>query len=131
MNQFFIQKVQTIINGIQHLPNLFIQCKETMKDKNCKLGLKHVPLSKVNKLLKNLKNSRSTAIDELDYFCVKISAYFIDKPLHHIITLSILQKKFPRSWKHSKVIPLHRRDSKLEKKNYWVVSILSFFNKIL
>ena len=23
MNQFFIQKVQTIINGIQHLPNLF------------------------------------------------------------------------------------------------------------
>ena len=131
MNQFFIQKVRTIRNGIQHLPNLFTKCKDIMRDKNCKLGLKHVPLSKVNKLLKKLKNTRSTAIDELDNYCVKVSADVIDKPLHHIITLSILLNRFPRSWKYSKVIPLHKKGCKLEKKNYRPVAILSPLSKIL
>ena len=131
MNQFFIQKVQIIRNGIQHLPNLFSQCKNIMRDKKCKLDLKHVPISKVNKLLKNLKNSRSTAIDELDNYCVKLSADLIDKPLHHIITLSIMQKRFPRSWKYSKIIPLHKKGCKLERKNYRPVAILSPLSKIL
>ena len=79
-----------------------------MRNKQCKLSLKHVTVLKVNKLLKKLKNSRSTSIDELDNYCVKLAADIIDKPLHHIITLSILQNKFPSSWKVSKVIPLHK-----------------------
>ena len=102
-----------------------------MRDKNLKLGLKHVPLSKVNKLLKKLKNTRSTAIDKLDNYCVKVSADVIDKPLHHIITLSILLNRFPRSWKYSKVIPLHKKGCKLEKKNYRPVAILSPLSMIL
>ena len=88
-------------------------------------------VAKVNKLLKKLKNSRSCSIDELDNFCIKISADLICKPLHHIITLSILQSKFPASWKFSKVIPLHKKESKLERKNYRPVAILSPLSKIL
>ena len=102
-----------------------------MKSKTCKLGLSHVSLSKVNKLLKNLKNTRSTAVDELDNYCVKISADIITRPLHHIISLSILQQKFPESWKYSKLIPLHKKGSKLERKNYRPVAILSPLSKIL
>ena len=131
MNQFFIQKVQTIRNGIQHLPNSFLKCKEIMINKKCKLALKHVSVTKVNKLLKNLKNSRSTSVDELDNFCVKLAADLIDRPLHHIITLSVMQSRFPRSWKYSKVIPLHKKDCKLERSNYRPVSILSPLSKIL
>ena len=131
INKFFINKVKLIRDGIMYLPNSFTKCKEIMEGKNCKLGLGHVTLSKVNKLLKNLKNSKSTSIDELDNFCVKIAADEIDRPLHHIITLSILQHKFPRSWKYSKVIPLHKKHSKLEMKNYRPVAILSPLSKIL
>ena len=54
----------------------------------------------------------------------------IDKPLHHVITLSILQKRFPTSWKLIKVIPLHKKHSKLEMKNYRPVAILSPLSKI-
>ena len=86
---------------------------------------------KVNKLLKNLKNSKSTSIDELDNFCVKMSADIIDKPLHHIITLSLMSSRFPSRWKYSKVIPLHKKDCKLECKNYRPVAILSPLSKIL
>jgi hypothetical protein len=131
MNEFFIHKVKKIRDGIQFLPNAFEKCKTIMMGKSCKLELGHVTLDKVNKLLKNLKNSRSTSIDELDNFCVKISADVIDKPLHHVITLSILQQKFPRSWKFSKVIPLHKKGCKLERKNYRPVAILSPLSKIL
>ena len=131
MNQFFLDKVKIIRDGIRFLPNSFSKCKEIMENKNCKLSLKHVTVDKVNKLLKSLKNSKSTAIDELDNFCVKVAADIIDKPLHHIITLSILKNKFPRSWKFSKVIPLHKKLCKLERKNYRPVSILSPLSKIL
>ena len=82
--------MKTIRDNIAYLPNTFDKCKEIMRGKNCKLSLGHVTIAKVNKLLKNLKNSKSTSIDELDNFCVKTAADIIDKSLHHIITLSIL-----------------------------------------
>ena len=77
--------------------------------------MKHVSVFKVNRLLKNLKNSKSTSTDDLDNFSVKVAADVIDEPLHHIITLSILQKKFPALWKYAKVIPLQKKDSKAER----------------
>ena len=131
MNHFFINKVKIIRDGIRHVPNSFTKCLEIMRKKKCKLGLHHVSVSKVNKLLKNLKNSKSSSIDELDNYCIKISADVIAEPLHHIITLSIIQSKFPTSWKNSKVIPLHKKESKLERKNYRPVAILSPLSKIL
>ena len=131
MNKFFIQKVTLIRSGIVLLRNQFTKCKEIMLNKNCKLSIRHISVKKVNKLLKSLKNSKSTSIDELDNYCVKLAADIIDKPLHHILTLSILQNKFPSCWKYSKVIPLHKKDCKLECKNYRPVAILSPLSKIL
>ena len=74
----------------------------------------HVTVEKVNKLIKSLKTSRSTSVDELDNYCVKVAADIIDKPLHHIITLSVMQAKFPTGWKYSKVNPLHRKECKID-----------------
>ena len=64
-------------------------------------------------------------------FCVKLAADVIDKPLHHIITLSIQQKKFPSGWKLSKVIPLHKKNCKMDRQNFRPVAILSPLSKIL
>ena len=102
-----------------------------MEGKHCKLDLKHVPVSYVRKLISSLKNSRSTAIDELDNYSVKVAGPVITKPLHHIITLSLLQEKFPTSWKIAKVLPLHKKESTLVRKNYRPVAILSPLSKIL
>ena len=131
MNSFFISKVMLIREGIAYLPNTFNKCLEIMQNKRCKLALTHVSVSKINRLLKKLKSSRSSSIDELDSYCVKIAADVIAEPLHHVICLSIIQHKFPTSWKYSKLIPLHKKDSKLQAKNYRPVAILSPFSKIL
>ena len=87
-----------------------------MKSKHCSLSFGCVPLRKVNKLLKSLKNSRSAALDQIDNFSLKVAADIIDSPVQHIINMSIIQQKFPSSWKFSKVIPLHKKLCKLDKK---------------
>ena len=131
MNKFFMNKVKAVRESINFLPNSFSQCREIMKTKRCRLTLNHVSVEKVNKLLKGLKNKKSIALDELDNFCIKAAADILDKPVHHIISMSIMQNKFPRSWKLSKVIPLHKKLCPLEMKNYRPVSILSPLSKIL
>ena len=131
MNQFFVDKVRAIRDSLRDVPANLLQCLNTMRGKSCSAELSHVSLEKVRKLLKNLKNSRSTAIDGLDNFVVKLSADHIAKPLHHIITLSLMQNKFPSSWKYSKIIPLHKKECKLAPKNYRPVAILSPLSKIL
>ena len=78
-----------------------------------------------------LKTSKSLSVDELDNFAVKHAADFIAEPLHHIINLSIMQSKFPTSWKLSKIIPLHKKSSSLKPENYRPVTILSPLSKIL
>ena len=131
MNEFFIEKVQQIREAMgQSVVNL-TTCTKIMTGKKIGLSLKHVSVEQIKKLLKNLKNSRSTSIDELDNFAVKVSADIIAAPLHHVIVLSINQNKFPTGWKYTKVIPLHKKLSQLERKNYRPVAILSPLSKIL
>ena len=102
-----------------------------MLNKTCKLNFKNVTVLKVKKLLKSLSNSRSTGVDELDNFSIKLAADYIAQPLHHIVTLSLTQKKIPSSWKFSKVLPLHKKEDQLDRKNYRPVAILSPLSKVL
>ena len=117
MNEFFLNKVETIRAGIASVMFNMSKLNDIMLDKTCHLELQHVSLLKVTKTLKSLSNSRSTGIDELDSYSVKLAADLIAQPVHHIVTLSIKQKRFPKSWKYSKVIPLHKKEDVLERKN--------------
>ena len=131
MNEYFISKVKTIRNSMNVAQENLSACLKLMIGKNCSMKLNHVTKETVKKLLKNLKNSRSTSVDELDNYSVKLAADYITDPLHHIVTLSIMQSKFPSNWKYTKVIPLHKKDSQLECKNYRPVAILSPLSKVL
>ena len=131
MNNFFVNKVTEIRNAIQPIQNALSICYRIMKGKQCKLRLDFVSTKKVLTILKGLKNSRSTSIDELDNYCIKLSAEIIAELLHHIVTMSLMQRKFPSCWKFSKVVPLHKKGSKLEKQNYRPVAILSPLSKVL
>ena len=131
MNEFFIWKVQNIVRGLRDVPTNLDGCKKIMQDRNLSLSLKFVTVEKVKKLLGSLKNKTSTSIDQLDNYSVKLAADFIAKPLHHIISLSIMQKKFPACWKLTKIVPLHKKKSPLKRENYRPVAILSPLSKVL
>ena len=131
MNEFFLGKVHNIRRNLNRGAENLSMCLNIMQGKTCSLSLQHVTVKKVKALLKELKSSKSTSVDELDNYSVKLAAEHIAAPLHHIITLSIMQEKFPAGWKYTKVIPLHKKLSQLEPKNYRPVAILSPLSKIL
>ena len=131
MNNFFIDKVLLIRRGMRRVPEKLGECLKIMREKKCSLTVTPVSVETVRKMLQNLKGSKSTGVDELDSYAVKLAAEQIAEPLHHLITLSILQKRFPTSWKFTKLIPLHKKLSSLEPKNYRPVAILSPLSKIL
>ena len=131
MNHYFIDKVRAIRQSMATGALNMAPCMEIMKNKTCQLNLSHISVQKVEKLLRGLSTSRSTGMDELDNYSVKISAPIIAVPLHHIITLSIMQHKFPSQWKLAKVLPLHKKLDPLNKKNFRPVAILSPLSKVL
>ena len=131
VNEFFVEKVKRIRDNIVNIPANYSTCHNIMEGKICNLSLSHVTVKKVRQLLKNLKTSKSTSIDELDNFIVKISADVIAEPVHHLFTLSILQEKFPSCWKYGKIIPPHKKECPLQVKNYRPVTILSPLSKVL
>ena len=131
MNEFFISKVQNILQNLRNLPTDLSGCEKVMENRDLSISLKFVTVQKVRKLLKSLKNKTSTSVDQLDNYAVKLVADHIAGPLHHVITLSIMQQKFPTGWKYTKIVPLHKKDSQLKRENYRPVAILSPLSKVL
>ena len=131
MNEFFVEKVKNLKNKFGDVPPNYDPCHKAMDGKNCQLSMKHVSLRKVLKILKNLKSSKSVGVDELDSYSLKIAAEVIAPSVHHIVTLSIMQRRFPSAFKYAKVLPLHKKLCPLQRKNYRPVSILSPLSKVL
>ena len=99
MNELFISKVMTILKGLKNEHFDLSRCKKIMLGKNINLSMRHVTVGKVRMFLSSLKNTTSTLVDQLDNYAVKIAADELAWPLHHVISLSILQQKFPSCWK--------------------------------
>ena len=125
MNDFFISKVQKIVQDLRKLPVNLTACKNIMEFKNTSMHLQFVSVGKVRKLLSQLKNKK------LNNFSVKLAGEFIAGPLHHVITLSVMQQRFPSCWKLTKIVPLHKKNSTLKPDNYRPVAILSPLSKVL
>ena len=131
LNDFFIEKVEKHMKMFRG-GNLDLKgCQKIMDSKRCSLTLNFVSVKKIENLIRNLKSSKAVAVDELDSFSLKISAKYVAAPVHHLVTLSMMQQKFPTTWKFSKVLPLFKKGSQLDRKNYRPVSILSPISKIL
>ena len=131
MNEYFISKVQNIVKGLRVLPINLTGCKKIMEGKKVTVSLEFVTVNRVKKLLSQLKNKKSISIDQLDNFSVKLASDYLAEPLHHVISLSIMQQKFPSCWKLTKIVPLHKKQSTLKPENYRPVAILSPLSKIL
>jgi len=131
MNNYFVTKVSSIRACMGEKDFPICKLKDFMRNKDCRLQLRHVSLERIRKIIRSLSNSKSIGIDELDSYSLKVAADFVVYPIHHIVCLSIIQQKFPDSWKFSKVIPLHKKGEVLERKNYRPVAILSPLSKVL
>ena len=77
-----------------------------------------------------LEPHKATRLDGLQAKFLIDSAQSIKNPLRHIIIMSIISGLFPKELKKAKVIPIHKKNSKVDPGTYRPVSILSFISKI-
>ena len=102
-----------------------------MKNKTCKFEIQPVGPDTVKSIIQNMKSSSSCGLDNISSYVLKLAIDELVPAITHIINLSIIQKKFPESWKTSKVIPLHKKDEMIFPKNFRPVSLLSVVSKIV
>ena len=132
MNFFFINKVKKLRSSLppprndplEHLRNL-------MSTRTCAFTLKPVHPDDVLEIVKNLKNSKSTGLDNLDVWTLKLIIGDILPALTHVINLSLTSLVFPNVWKLAKIIPLLKKGDPLCPENYRPVDQLSILSKIL
>ena len=131
-NDFFVNKVANILRNLpQQVSDPLDKLRFIMRNRTCSFKLKAVHPETVEKILSNLKNSKSCGLDTIDTYCLKLAGQHIIPALTHIINLSIETQQFPTSWKTAKIIPLHKKDDPLNPKNYRPVAILPILSKIL
>lgn len=122
MNRFFINKVDRLMQSIpdSNLDPLQL-LRESMSQRSCSFNLWPVHPDEVLEIIKQLKNSKSSGLDEVD----------ILPAITHIVNLSISNASFPTSWKRAKVVPLLKKGDTIDPKDYGPVALLPIFSKVL
>ena len=97
------------------------------------LVLKAVSPFQVNKIICELKNSKSSGLDQIDTYIIKLIRPHIVPAITHIINTSIRTHEFPDSYKVAKVIPLHKGKEapRYQPKSYRPISILPVVSKLI
>ena len=132
MNQFYIDKVSRIRDNLPPVIGDPLQKLKSMMERNrSTFSLLPVHPDLVGKIITELRNSKSSGLDDIDTFIVKLIKQQIVPAVTHIINLSIQTSTFPSSWKYSKIIPLFKKDDPLEPKSYRPVAILPIISKVL
>lgn len=135
-NNFFTTIASTLVNklpspsgryGEDHVESFYKRLGVRTDDFHFNEVSEEVVLLK----LRALKPSKATGIDNIPSRFIRDAAELISPFITHIINLSIKEGHVPHDFKQARVIPLHKKGSKLEPGNYRPVSILSSISKIM
>jgi SpoVK/Ycf46/Vps4 family AAA+-type ATPase len=86
--------------------------------------ISEVTTAKVRKAIKKAKKSSALDLDGLTPDILKMCGEPIIEPLTYIINELIRTSTVPEIWKHDRVVPVRKKRSQSDKKNYRSVSIL-------
>ena len=128
MTQFFIHKVTLLQTGVppnQGDPILGIQ--KIIQGSNCPFSLWCLHPDEVDKIISNLKSSKSCGVDEIDATVLKLGKSELLPVITHIVNLSISSKTCPSSWKCAKIVPLHKKGERTNPKKFRPVALLPIF----
>ena len=111
-----------------------VKIKEIMELEQIKtFRFKEATEQEIFDIIIKLKTKASPGYDKIPSKLIKLSAQTIAKPLTHIINCSIRKSTFPELAKIAMVKPIYKNPkdgSKLDKKHYRPISVLSGFSKI-
>ena len=85
----------------------------------------------MREIINRLRPSRSHGHDFIDAFSLKIAYPLIEDSVLFLVNESLSSGQFPDGWKHQLVLPLHKKDDKLDGSNYRPVSHINEISKII
>lgn len=84
----------------------------------------------VKKIIKQLKNKKSTGIDKIKAETLKEIAEYISEPLANIININIQSGEVPSAFKTIVIKPIYKKGDHLSAENYRPISLITAFAKI-
>ena len=135
MNKFFINKVKKLKNNSNTNPEEALDgLRQFLKNKNIPADgfqLKEISDDDMKKLIKTLKGKKSSGMDWICGYSLKIVANEILPELKTLINLSIKTGRFYSKWKYSKILPGYKsKGNKFEAQYYRPIANLSEVSKL-
>ena len=132
-NHYYVDKVRLIRRSMpESRRDPLATLKKQLQGRSSSFSFCPVKPEQVDKIIKLLKNSKSSGVDQLDTYILKLARKQIVPAVCHILNLSIQTNKFPTKWKISKVVPLYKgKGSLLDPKNFRPVVLLPILSKVL
>ena len=129
LNSYFLEKVRKLRSQTNKPPSTDpITRLEQWLSKRTEppppFKIKQITRAQLRNLIKKMKGGRSSGIDKIDNYSLKVAAPLIEDALLHLVNLSIRTRTFSSFWKHQLIYPQHKKQSKLLAKNYRPVSHL-------
>ena len=90
-----------------------------------------IDLTKLRKLMKKMKSSRSHGLDFIDSYSLKLAFPLLEDSILHLVNLSISSKKYSKNWKYQLVLPLLKKNNAMDSTNYRPVSHIIEIGKIV
>ena len=81
--------------------------------------------------LNRLEKGKASGPDKVTITLVKDAAISIAYPLMMIHDASLMNGIFPDVWKLARVTPIYKSGPKTDTNNYWPISVLSVFSRML
>lgn len=94
-------------------------------------GLVETTETEIISLINALKTDSSTGWDDISSRIIKQNQLSLIKPLVYICNLSFNTAVFPKAFKRSVILPVHKNGDKMAATNYRPISILPALSKIL
>ncbi len=135
MNGFFINKVTNLQASIPTLtkqdPLKHLKHLHPGGRSGDTFDLTTVLESIVAAAIKSLQNKNSSGPDGISTRILKGSIDVIVVPLAYIVNTSLTSGKYPSQWKSARVVPIYKKGSSSDPKNYHPVSLLNAVSKVL
>ena len=124
INNAFIDKVDKLCEKVTH--STVEMCpidrlRKFLVNKGGPLNqfeLKPIGKIELRRIISKRKGNRSSGIDFIDGYSIKLAAPLIEDILLHLVNLSISNSYFPGSWKFNKVIPQFKKGDRMLGENW-------------
>ena len=135
LNDTFLKKVKDLRAQVSANPS--INPKDRLRhflDKReaeiPELELKKISKLDLRTLLKKRKGNRSSGIDYIDGYSIKLAAPIIEDIILHLVNLTIESSEYPDLWKVNKVSPQFKKGDKTLGENWRPVMDIVFVSKL-